>query len=923
MVGESIASIRRRRDVAAAACTLLLSLLSTALAASASPAAPGVPNAVGVSGERAEAGSGAAETTGEIMARQLRTARSAPQQTLDRFIGRADTSHKKEDSEAARRRQGPAVGPQSPEISGGGGPLAPQTIGVTGDSPTAATPCATPPDTMGAVGPTQFVVFENCNIVTYGKATGLPDGVLSTTPDNFFASVRSSGTSDSHVRYDRLSQRWFLVMIDVTFPNNRVLLAVSDSATITPSTAWHFFYFQTKVGTHTNCLADYPAPGIDAGGIYIGLNQFCGTSLSMASYAGSDIFVVRKSSVLGTGPIQVTGFPSADFSTYPWTPHGVDNADPAATEGYLLGVSNWSWSEIDLIRVMNPGGATPTLSAPVAIATANQGNPVPQPHLGNTGGLNGRIDAIDNRILAATYRGGSLWTAMDVGVTASGGTCAGVAGGTADRDAVFWWEIQGIPTGSTPSIRQAGIVCDTASLNPNFFSYGTIAPNGQGSAAAGFTIAGAARYISGGTAGRLAGDSLGSLRTVEVYAPGAGAYNPSWDNGSGYGFRRWGDFSFTSLDPCNDMSLWTIQEYVPVTNQYGTRFAELKGPPPAMPASASPSSVASGQPSVSVVITGSSSSGSGFYDTPSSMSSEPCRTRLAAAVSGVMVKSVTITDPTHVTLNLDTTAATPGAKTVTVTNPDGQTAVGSGILTITTIATPTPTPTPTPTATPTPTRTLTPTQTPTATPTVTATRTPTLTSTSTPTVTPTWTPVPTPTWTPSPTVTPPVTPTLTPSPTLTPTSTPTLTPTTPPAVTPTPTPTVTPTPTPTSGLPGGASFYTVTACRMLDTRSSSPVAAGGTLTVILTGAPCGIPSGARSVSVNVTVTQPTGSGYLTIYPADGAKPLISDINFSTGQTRANNSALRLSADGTGSVDVYNGSAAGTVQVIVDVNGYFQ
>jgi hypothetical protein len=134
---------------------------------------------------------------------------------------------------------------------------------------------------------------------------------------------------------------------------------------------------------------------------------------------------------------------------------------------------------------------------------------------------------------------------------------------------------------------------------------------------------------------------------------------------------------------------------------------------------------------------------------------------------------------------------------------------------------------------------------------------------------------------------------------------------------------VTPTPTPTSGLPGGASFYTVTACRMLDTRSSSPVAAGGTLTVILTGAPCGIPSGARSVSVNVTVTQPTGSGYLTIYPADGAKPLISDINFSTGQTRANNSALRLSADGTGSVDVYNGSAAGTVQVIVDVNGYFQ
>ncbi len=90
----------------------------------------------------------------------------------------------------------------------------------------------------------------------------------------------------------------------------------------------------------------------------------------------------------------------------------------------------------------------------------------------------------------------------------------------------------------------------------------------------------------------------------------------------------------------------------------------------------------------------------------------------------------------------------------------------------------------------------------------------------------------------------------------------------------------------------------------------------------LIGAPCGIPSGARSVSVNVTVTEPSASGYLTIYPADGTKPLISDINFSAGQTRANNAALDLSSDGTGSVNVYNGSG-GTVQVIVDVNGYFQ
>ncbi len=117
-------------------------------------------------------------------------------------------------------------------------------------------------------------------------------------------------------------------------------------------------------------------------------------------------------------------------------------------------------------------------------------------------------------------------------------------------------------------------------------------------------------------------------------------------------------------------------------------------------------------------------------------------------------------------------------------------------------------------------------------------------------------------------------------------------------------------------------FYTVTPCRQLDTRSGSPLASGGTLTVSLTGAPCGLPSGASAVSVNLTVTQQTGSGHLTIYPADQGQPLISNLNFNVGSTRANNAILGLSSDGTGRVNVFNGSG-GTVHVILDVNGYFQ
>ncbi len=849
------------------------------------PAAEGIPIA---------ASEVVTETTSEIMARDLRMSVTAPQKTLDFFIGREDTSQKRVDPDAENRRQGPAVGPQSPEISTGGGPLLPQIIGVNANGPgSGSSPCGTPPDTMGAVGPTQFISIVNCNVVSYNKATGAADGVLNTTPNNFFSSVRSNGTSDPHVRYDRTSQRWFLFIIDVTFPNNRLLVAVSNTATITGSTTWSFFFVQTGLVTHTNCLADYPTPGIDANGIYVGVNQFCGTSLGTATYAGSDLFVIQKSSVTSGGSIHATKFTSIG----PFTPQGVDNSDPTATEGYVIGTSNTSWSQLDLFRVSNPGTSSPSLSSAVHISTANHGIPITQPHMGNTGGAAGRIDGSDNRLYAATLRDGSLWTATTVGTIVSGGNCVGVAGGTADRDAVFWWEIQGIPTGSTPSIRQAGIVCDPAASNPNFYSYGTIAPNGQGQAALGFTIAGSLNFLSAGTAGRLAGDTLSTLRSINVYGPGVAAYNPTFDPRLD-NYTRWGDFSFTSLDPCSDMTLWTIQEYVPVADQYGTRFAELKGPPPATPASASPPSVAAGQASASVVITGTSSSGSGFYDTPSSMSAEPCRTRLSSAVSGVTVNSVTYNSPTQVTLGISTVGSTAGAKNVTVTNPDGQTAMGSGILTITTTCTPPPAPV------------------------VTA-----------PSVVGAGSPnriasVPNHAgssyaW-------------IVTNGTITAglgTSQITFTAGT--AGTPL---TFSVNETDSSGCtsaagtataevaPAGSAvqFYTLTPCRQLDTRAGAgtPLAASSTLTVPLTGAPCGIPAGATSVSANVTITQPTGQGFLTIYPADETRPVTSNTNFTAGLTRANNAILRLSSDGTGRVSVFNGSG-GTVQVVIDVNGYFQ
>ena len=911
-----------------------------------------------------------AETTAQIMARQAAAASQPQAEPTIFFLGRADTSGKKVDAAGEGLIQGPATGSPLPKVVGGRGPLAPQAIGVNADGPSSLVNlCGTPPDTMGAVGPTQFIVTVNCNIVSYSKATGAADGVLATTPNVFFNSVRSSSTTDPHVRYDRTSRRWFVVMIDVTFPNNRVLLAVSNTATITNSTVWTFFSFQSANGTHVNCLADYPTPGIDTNALYIGVNQFCGASLGTASYAGSDGYVVQKSSVLGAGPIRVTAFQSMADA---YTPQGVDNTDPSATEGYFLAGSAGFWNRINLYRVSNPGSLTPTVSA-LAIVTANQGNPITQPHLGNTGGANGNLDAIDNRPFAAVLRDGRLWTAMNVGTTVSGGLCQGVSGGTATRDAIFWWELQGIPTGSTPSIRQAGVLCDTATTNPAFYSFGTIMVNGQGHAALGYTIAGATSFPSAGTSGRLAGDPLSTLQSVNTYGAGVGAYNPAFDSGAANGFRRWGDYSLTSLDPCDDMTLWTIQEYVPVVNQYGERFAQLKAPPPATPASASPATVAAGLASVDVVVTGTSTGGSGFYDTPTSMASETCRLRIAGAVSGVTVNSVTYTDPTHVTLNLSTVGASAGTKTVTITNPDGQTA-SAAILAVGGSVPPAPTASnngP-----------------------ICAGQTLQLNASTIASATYAWTgPNSFSSALQNPTI---AGATTAASGTYSVTATVgglTSAPgTTVAAVNPAPgTPVVTVDPvvgagspnrtasvaahagssylwtigngtitsgqgtdtitftagaagpltlsvteTNSSGCTGGAGtadvtvtpagnaiqYYTVVPCRRLDTRGGSPLPSHATLTVPLTAGACGIPAGGRSVSLNVTVTEATAQGYLTLYPSTEPRPLASTINYMAGQTRANNAIIVLANDGSGTINVFNGSG-GTVHVVIDVNGYFE
>jgi len=111
--------------------------------------------------------------------------------------------------------------------------------------------------------------------------------------------------------------------------------------------------------------------------------------------------------------------------------------------------------------------------------------------------------------------------------------------------------------------------------------------------------------------------------------------------------------------------------------------------------------------------------------------------------------------------------------------------------------------------------------------------------------------------------------------------------------------------------PGAAAFSTVEPRRALDTRTT-----GGRLAP---GVPrrVAIAPGASAVAVNVAVTEPSATGYATVYPCDSPRPLVANVNVEARRTISNHAQVAVSAGGELCV-VANVAA----HVVIDLVGTF-
>jgi hypothetical protein len=380
----------------------------------------------------------------------------------------------------------------------------------------------TPPDTCGAIGTTQFVAAVNQNLGVYDRFT--EERLTNVSLTSFFNTGASAG--DPRVAFDHHHGRWIVIATNF---NTKIFFAYSLTEDATG--AWLKTDVVLSQGSNANDWPDYPTLGVDANGIY--------TAAYMVGSVGMSIFAIDKAPLLQ--PTPALGTVTA-WRQLPWE----GAIHPAVTYGnpgaeFLISRVD---SNTQRIRRIDPPLANPTMTEVGFVDTISGSSPPSAPALGS----NFNLDTLDGRPMNAVYRNGAIWMAH----------CVSKSG----RAAINWYKIQA----ATATVLDQGSVTDPVMS----FFMPSIAVNADDGVLIGFTASSPSLFAGAWYTGRSGSDPAGAMAVPAEYKNGAAAYNQSSS-----GTNRWGDYSVTSVDPLDDLGLWTIQEYAQSNGNWITNIGEF------------------------------------------------------------------------------------------------------------------------------------------------------------------------------------------------------------------------------------------------------------------------------------------------------------------------------------------------------------
>jgi len=451
-----------------------------------------------------------------------------------------------------------------------------------GESAAEACACA-PPDSDGDVGPNHYIEAINVAFRVFDKS-GTPLTPV-TTYNSLFAPLTGTPCSannngDPFVFYDHVADRW--VISDFAFPgglpgSGPFFQCIAVSQTNDPVSGGWFLYALQHEPTQVTWIGDYPKMALWSdpqpdGAYHLTVNLFDGPTLA---FEGVRAFALDRGSMLNGDPANAIGFTvpiagvgdsysfvAANFRAANPPPAGRDEMllaiDSPANGGVTLTQVHARFFHVDFVTPANSTlgvGANHTPNAEIAVngfidAFTNGAGFTVVPQQGTAD----RIQTLGDKIMTPmVYRfdgaNESLWTSNTVCTDAA---CTQPTG-------IRWYQfdVTGGNFPATPVQQQTWTNNDDGLYR--FMS--SIAVDNAGNTAIGYATSSSTAFPGIRYAGRLSSDPPSNLGQGEATMfTGAGSQTDT--NG------RWGDYSYTAVDPADGMTFWTVGEYYANTSAF-------------------------------------------------------------------------------------------------------------------------------------------------------------------------------------------------------------------------------------------------------------------------------------------------------------------------------------------------------------------
>jgi len=435
-----------------------------------------------------------------------------------------------------------------------------------------------PPDTMGAVGPNHVMSVINGGAQVLTR-TGFP-AMAQQTLQSFWSPLGTapgspaSALTDPRILYDQYSDRWVTIVLgnpDNADGTNNAWVLIAISQTSDPTMGWNFYGVRANVSPiHATDWADFPGLGVDPNNVIVTSNIF--TVGASPSFVHSDIWVFEKAKLIsggsGVNGALIQGFDFALFhdpcgtGNFTFQPTHTYDQTPATGINYIL---DQGWLDV-ATRMRRSVAVKPItgVGSGAAIGCGADGFSdffeVQQYNFSILGAPQSNctqtvIAGGDTRLQDAVVRNGKIWFTHTVGA-GSGITDSAPP----SRAEVAWYQVDPSAAASFPGglpVQQGHV---SNFLRAYFFP--SIAVNASDCAALGFSGSDSNSFVSAYFTSRAASDPPGTMQPVTLLKAGEGHYFKTF----GGARNRWGDYSATVVDPVDDDTFWTLQEYAKVPN---------------------------------------------------------------------------------------------------------------------------------------------------------------------------------------------------------------------------------------------------------------------------------------------------------------------------------------------------------------------